>query len=205
MFESTDRHSYAIYVFLLAAGTYRTDGRARFYKENRECAWPPLTHGSVEPGGYVGSHRNDEMVPVSTTSDFLLTDARAALRRRLTESCRTELSKAFAAWLLREPDTDAEFASLVSEAATREGAQQDFQTVAILGFGAEAGILGAAQIEVLKRGLQRQAGREVVIDGLPVALFRCGGHSWHSPGDKGGRRRGPHGSGCEVGFQVPEE
>ena len=62
------------------------------------------------------------------------------------------------------------FASLVSEAATREGAQQDFQTVAILGFGAEAGILGAARIAVLKKGLQRQAGREVVIDGLPVAF-----------------------------------
>jgi|HubBroStandDraft_4_1064222.scaffolds.fasta_scaffold06483_2 hypothetical protein len=110
------------------------------------------------------------MVPVNTTSDFLLADARAALRRRLTESCRTELSRTFAAWLLREPETDAEFVSLVSEAATREGAQQDFQTVAILGFGADAGILGAAQIEVLKKGLERQVGREVVIDGLPVAF-----------------------------------
>ena len=110
------------------------------------------------------------MVPVSSTSDFLLADARAALRRRLTESCRTELSRAFAAWLLRELETDAEFASLVGEAATREGAQQDFQTVAILGFGADAGILNAAQIEVLKKGLRRQAGREVVIDGLPVAF-----------------------------------
>jgi hypothetical protein len=80
------------------------------------------------------------------------------------------LSRAFAAWLLREPETDAEFASLVSEAATREGAQQDFQTVAILGFGADAGLLGAAQIEVLKKGLRRQAGRQVVIDGLPVAF-----------------------------------
>ncbi len=80
------------------------------------------------------------------------------------------MSRAFAAWLLREPETDTEFTSLVSEAATREGAQQDFQTVAILGFGADAGILGAAQIEVLKKGLRRQAGREVVIDGLPVAF-----------------------------------
>ena len=110
------------------------------------------------------------MDAVTTTSDFLLADARAALRRRLTESGRTELSRAFAAWLLRESETDAEFASLVSEAATREGAQQDFHTVAILGFGADAGILGAAQIEVLKKGLRRQAGRGVVIDGLPVAF-----------------------------------
>jgi len=69
----------------------------------------------------------------------------------------------FAAWLLREPETDAEFASLVSDAAAREGAQQDFQTVAILGFGADAGILGAAQIEVLKKGIRRQAGREATL------------------------------------------
>ena len=51
------------------------------------------------------------------------------------------------------------------------GAQQDFQTVAILGFGADAGTLRAAQIEVLKKGIRRQAGREVVIDGLPVAFL----------------------------------
>jgi hypothetical protein len=108
------------------------------------------------------------MVPVSTTSEFLLADARAALRRRVSEDGRTELSRAFAAWLLREPG--AEFGSLVSEAATREGAQQDFHTVAILGFGADAGILGAEQMEALKKGLRRQAGREVFIDGLPVAF-----------------------------------
>lgn len=110
------------------------------------------------------------MVSVSTTSDFLLADARTALRRRVSEDGRTELSRAFAAWLLRETEADAEFAPLVSEAATREGAQQDFHTVAILGFGADAGILGAEQIEALKKGLRRQAGRGVVIDELPAAF-----------------------------------
>src|SRR5262249_31598258 len=145
-------------------------GHDSVFEFDCECARPPLTYGSVEPRGHVRSHRKIEMVPVSTTSDFLLADARAALRRRLTESCRTELNRTFAALLLREPETDAEVALLVSEAATREGAQQDFQTVAILGFGADAGILSAAQIEVLKKGVWRQAGREVVIDGLPVAF-----------------------------------
>jgi hypothetical protein len=110
------------------------------------------------------------MVPVSTTADFLLADARAALRRRASEDGRTELSRAFAKWLLHETNTDAEFASLVNEAATREGAQQDFHTVAILGFGADAGILEAEQIDALKKGLRRQAGRGVVIDELPAAF-----------------------------------
>jgi hypothetical protein len=110
------------------------------------------------------------MVLVNATSDFLIADARAALGRRFRESCRTELSRAFAAWLLREAETNDEFALLVSEVATREGAQQDFQSVAILGFGAASDILGIAQIQSLKKGLQRQAGRQVIIDGVPVAF-----------------------------------
>jgi hypothetical protein len=69
-----------------------------------------------------------------------------------------------------ETETDVEFASLVHEAATREGARQDFHTVAVLGFGANAGLLAAEEIEVLKKGLQRQVGRGVVIDELPAAF-----------------------------------
>jgi len=110
------------------------------------------------------------MVPVSTTSEFLLADARAALRRRASEESRTELSRAFGAWLLRDTNLDSEFASLVREAATREGARQDFHAVAILGFGADAGLLAAGEIEALKKGLRRQAGRGVVIDELPAAF-----------------------------------
>jgi len=110
------------------------------------------------------------MVPVSTTSEFLLADARAALRRRASEDGRTELSRAFGAWLRRDASRDSEFTSLVREAATRQGAQQDFQTVAILGFGADAGILAADETESLQKGLRRQAGRGVVIDELPAAF-----------------------------------
>jgi hypothetical protein len=112
------------------------------------------------------------MVPVITTAEFLLNDARAALRRRVSEDSRTELSRAFAGWLLHgtEAHMDAGLDTLVPEASTREGAQQDFQTVAILGFGANAGILGTERIEVLKKGLRRQAGRGVLIDELPAAF-----------------------------------
>ena len=110
------------------------------------------------------------MVSVTTTSEFLLADARAALRRRVSEESRTELSRAFCAWLLRDANQDSEFVSLVREAATREGARQDFHAVAILGFGADAGLLAAGEIEVLKKGLRRQAGRGVVIDELPAAF-----------------------------------
>jgi hypothetical protein len=91
--------------------------------------------------------------------------AKTRVRRR-----RTELSRAFGAWLLRDANRDSEFASLVRDAATRQGAQQDFQTVAILGFGANAGILAADETESLKKGLRRLAGRGVVIDELPAAF-----------------------------------
>jgi len=80
------------------------------------------------------------------------------------------LSRAFGAWLRRDASRDSEFASLVREATTRQGAQQDFQTVAILGFGADAGILAADETESLQKGLRRQAGRGVVIDELPAAF-----------------------------------
>jgi hypothetical protein len=80
------------------------------------------------------------------------------------------LSRAFGAWLRRDASRDSEFTSLVREAATRQGAQQDFQTVAILGFGADAGILAADETESLQKGLRRQAGRGVVIDELPAAF-----------------------------------
>ncbi len=72
-------------------------------------------------------------------------EARAALRTLITESCRRDLSKAFVAWLLQEPDQRAELAAITAEAATREGADQDFQTIAILGFAADAGLLSEPQ------------------------------------------------------------
>ena len=145
------------------------------------------------------------MVPVSTTSEFLLADARAALRRRVADAGRTELSRAFAACLLDDTDTGGELVALVRNAATREGALQDFPTVAILGFGADAGISGPEQIEALKRGLRRHRsrGRDRWIAG--GVLFRSRGYPWRSPGNEGCSGDGTHTSGFEVDVQIPEE
>jgi hypothetical protein len=110
------------------------------------------------------------MVLVSTTLDYLLVDARTALRRHLADSRRTDLSKAFAAWVLGKSRKDPEFLSIVNEAAAREGAQQDFQTVAVLGFAAESKSLSAGQLETFRNGLHRQAGREPIVDGVPMAF-----------------------------------
>src|SRR6185437_15893806 len=99
------------------------------FQLDRERAWASFAYRSMEPGCDVGTHRKDQMVSVSTAPEMLLPDARTALRRRVSDELRTELSSAFLAWLL--PSSNADFASLVSAAATREGALQDFQTVAI--------------------------------------------------------------------------
>jgi len=112
----------------------------------------------------------NEKEPKPPNGRILLADARAALRRRLADPDRTELSHAFAAWLLREPQLKADLVSLVAAAAEKKGAQQYFQTVAILGYGSEAGVLDARQIDALRQGLRRQAGREPFVDGVPMAF-----------------------------------
>lgn len=107
------------------------------------------------------------MVPVIAPSHI---EARAALRARATESCRRDLSKVFLAWLLQQSDQHAEFVSISAQAATRVGADQDFQTVAILGFAADAGLISEVQLAALKRGLNRLAGRSPVVNGVPMAF-----------------------------------
>jgi hypothetical protein len=60
---------------------------------------------------------------------------------------------------------------IADEAANRDGANRDFQTIAILGFAADAGFLSEPQVEALKRGLTRLAGRSPVVSG--VAMPYC--------------------------------
>jgi len=93
-------------------------------------------------------------------------EVRAALRRRIAESCRRDLSKAFVWWLLREPEGRADFASMATSAANREGPDQDFQTIAILGFAADTGLLSEGRNAALKQSLGRLAGRVPVINGM---------------------------------------
>jgi hypothetical protein len=88
----------------------------------------------------------------------------------MAECCERNLSKTFVWWLLREPQGRAEFVSIVGAAGKSEGADQDFQTIAILGFAADANILSAQEAAVLKEGLIRLAGRSPVIDGIPMGF-----------------------------------
>src|SRR3954470_3263946 len=103
------------------------------------------------------------MVPLIATSNLAVS---AALRKRIAESCRRDLSKAFVAWLLEDFNEPADLLSIVAQAAKREGAGQDFQTVAILGFGADAGALSKPEVTALKKGLRRLAGRSAMVNGI---------------------------------------
>ena len=90
---------------------------------------------------------------------------------RWQATCLNDLNTAFAAWLLREPEQAADFASIADRALKMEGADQDFQTAALLGFAAEAGVLSEPQLATLKRSLHRLGGRNPVINGVPTAAF----------------------------------
>ena len=107
------------------------------------------------------------MVPVITAAHA---EARATLREHMAATCLGELNKAFAVWLLRESEQSAGLASIVDQAAKREGADQDFQTAALLGFAAAADVLSASQVGALKTSLHRLAGRSSVVNGVPMAF-----------------------------------
>lgn len=94
----------------------------------------------------------------------------AALRTRITEFCRRDLSRVFALWLLREPASRSEFAAMAALMAKREGADQDFQTIAILGLAADAGLLSQSETMVLRSSLDRLAGRAPVVNGVPMGF-----------------------------------
>jgi hypothetical protein len=105
------------------------------------------------------------MVPLIATSNLAVS---TALRKSIAESCRRDLSKAFIAWLLEDLNQAADLVSIAAQAAKREGAGQDFQTVAILGFAADAGVLSDPELAALKKGLTRVAGRSPVVNGVPM-------------------------------------
>src|SRR5216684_3745771 len=120
------------------------------------------------PGRHAGKNRQNAVVSVS--SDLLLTDARAALERTLAHRPQADLAIVFGYWILMRP-TDAPGATkIVAAAMQRSGAQQDFQTVATLGFATASGLLGVDASATLKQGLDRLAGRKPFVDEVPMAF-----------------------------------
>jgi hypothetical protein len=105
------------------------------------------------------------MVPLTAASNLAVS---TALRKRIAESCQRDLSNAFVAWLLEDFNQPADLLSIAASAAKRQGAGQDFQTIAILGFAAAAAVLSQQQLAALKRGLSRLAGRSPVVSGVPM-------------------------------------
>jgi hypothetical protein len=108
------------------------------------------------------------VVLVSQASDFLLADARAALQRALTCRPQSDPAIVFGYWMLMRPGDAAESMQIATDAMQRSGAQQDFQTVATLGFARESGLLEPEAAVTLKQGLERLAGRSPVVDEIPM-------------------------------------
>jgi hypothetical protein len=98
---------------------------------------------------------------------ILLRDGRDALqRRRLELEGRNDLMEVFACWLegpdgLRSPAADA---------AQRVGGQRAYSDVAILGYGADAGVLVEPGVAALRAGLTWITGRPAFVEGAPTGL-----------------------------------
>jgi hypothetical protein len=122
------------------------------------------------PGRYVGKNRQNAVVSVSSTSALLLADARGTLQRTLAHRPQADLAIAFGYWMLMRPVDAAEVAKITCEAMQRSGAQQDFQTIATLGFATASGLFDINTSATLKQGLNRLAGRQPFVDEVPMAF-----------------------------------
>src|SRR5690606_18487130 len=80
----------------------------------------------------------------------------------------TDLALIFAAWIGAVSKDDPELSQIVSAIRTRTGAQQDFQTVAAMGFAQHGGMLDAPTHATLKAGLERLIGRQPFVDEVPM-------------------------------------
>jgi hypothetical protein len=107
---------------------------------------------------------------VRATSDLFLADARATLQRTLAHRPQTDLAIVFGYWILMRPTDAPEAAKIVSEAVQKGGAQQDFQTIATLGFATASGLLDINRSVTLEQGLNRLAGRQAFVDEVPMAF-----------------------------------
>ena len=108
------------------------------------------------------------MVPINSRDHMLLADARAVLDRQLEDVPEGDLAVEFWYWARRQPERKPDATTAARQLAQRSGAQQDFQTVAALGFALDAGLLESGEASALRRGLGRLAGRNPFVDGMPM-------------------------------------
>ena len=75
------------------------------------------------------------MVPLNTVGEILLTDARAALVKKVTTlSGQNNLEGVCAAWLLPEQFAESIIRNAVRLATAHTGGKRTYQDVAVLGF-----------------------------------------------------------------------
>jgi hypothetical protein len=108
------------------------------------------------------------VVLVSAVSDFLLVDARANLERLLQARPQPEIAVVFGSWIAGVTTDCSEAATIAAAAIQRSGAQQDFQTVAILAYSLHDKLLDEGCRGPLKQGLDRLAGRQPFVDEVPM-------------------------------------
>ena len=109
------------------------------------------------------------MVPVESTAQLLIHDTERFLARRLTDLHSSEVLQLFSHWLWFHP-VNPKIATLLQGASERDGALQDFRTVATLSFGQACGQLNDGQTTRLREGIDRLLGRSAFVDGIPMGF-----------------------------------
>ena len=148
-------------------------GHNSLLQPNRGLARQTIPPRSVESGRDARPDRKDDVVFMSEAAHA---DPRQNIRARMRALSPRGLDLAFATWLLREPSLVAELQPVVDASAAREGADQDFENTALLGFAAGSGVLSEQQLIVLGKGLRRLAGPKRCGQRLTHGVLRrCGG------------------------------
>lgn len=108
------------------------------------------------------------MVPVVSSNELLLGDARSTLLRELMHlPGKGNLEEAFSAWLLGDAEIPFQLNDAACSVAEHIGGQRRYQDVAILGYAAASDRFQGGHQHTLKEGLCWIVGREPLLDGRP--------------------------------------
>ncbi len=108
---------------------------------------------------------------MNSVDEILISDAQKSLLQNVSSlSGKANLDEVFASWLLPTENMLSDLKTIAEQASNRTGASRTYQDVAILGYSVEAGVIEASIVTALRDGLQWQAGRSTLIDGIPTGI-----------------------------------
>lgn len=108
---------------------------------------------------------------MSSANELLLSEARIILLGGIRASAeQSPLDRSFVAWLLPTDETGFDLKAAGQAAAKNTGAERTYQDVSILGFAADAGLLGHCELQSLEEGLRWLSGRPLLVNRTTLGI-----------------------------------